>query len=296
MAHGDPEWRQDRWHTAPMRRLRLFIAAPLLVATACTSADSAIVDSAVIDTQAIEPLNSTSTGPVATTTIGPTTAPSTTVPPSTVPPSTTSEAGPTTWQPVGPEARILLIGDSISIGYTNATQRGVGHPQPQVIHHEGNAQSTSFALSSNRIFSWLGEGQWDVIHFNFGLHDLGWADVNGKEVDVGTPGAGPRVSLDEYERNLQTIVDILASRGDRLIWASTTPVFETSGSREEGAQLAYNQVATRVMERNGIQINDLHGYAVQNAEEFRVGGRDNVHFTETGYQKLAEPVVELLLS
>ncbi len=52
---------------------------------------------------------------------------------------------------------------------------------------------------------WLGDGKWDVIHFNFGIHDR---------------AAKPA----DYEQRLETIVTRLKATGAKLIWASTTPI------------------------------------------------------------------------
>ena len=61
--------------------------------------------------------------------------------------------------------------------------------------------------------AWLGKGNWDVIHFNFGLHDL-------KSMFDGYF----QVSPDDYERNLRRIVFRLKQTGAKLIFATTTPV------------------------------------------------------------------------
>ena len=213
--------------------------------------------------------------------------------PETVPTTEPPETVPTTWQPLESGARVLIIGDSISLGYTTGIQQAL--PSMEVVHHEGNARSTKFALDSNRVYSWLGDQTWDVIHFNFGLHDLSYIDAQGNEVTAETTGSAPQVSLEEYENNLEAIVGILNETGARLIWATTTPVYETSGSRLADAELAYNEAALRVMTRNGIQINDLHSFAEQNLDQLRLGGDDNVHFSVAGYDLMADAVVEVLL-
>ncbi len=212
------------------------------------------------------------------------------------PTPTTATAPPTTaWTPLTDDARVLLIGDSISVGYTPFVMEELGHPKPQVIHNDGNAQSTNHALSSNRIYSWIGDGDWDVIYFNFGLHDLSWADQNQAEVAAGTEGAGPRVPLDQYETQLQEVVDILRQTDAHLIFATTTPVYATAGSRVAGAEIPYNEVAVRVMERNGVRISDLHSFALATIRVNQlVGGSDNIHFTPAGYEALAASVVEAL--
>jgi hypothetical protein len=78
---------------------------------------------------------------------------------------------------------------------------------------------------------WLGTGKWDVIHFNFGLHDLKYLDKKGAYV---TPDKGNQVAtVEQYERNLHTLVARLKRMGAKLIFATTTPVPDGSQGRIE---------------------------------------------------------------
>ena len=65
--------------------------------------------------------------------------------------------------------RILIIGDSISIGYTPFVKE-LFQGRAEVVHNPGNAQHTGTGLEN--IDLWLGDGHWDVIHFNWSLWDL----------------------------------------------------------------------------------------------------------------------------
>lgn len=208
----------------------------------------------------------------------------------------TDRAGSDTTAPVplAADGRVLLIGDSIAIGYTPAVQTILGNPEPMVVHPGDNARWTGYALSSGNLESWLGSGEWDVIHFNFGLHDLAWADASGAEVPVGTDGAGPRVPLQEYRANLHRIIDVLEPAGARLVWATTTPVYTTAWAREAGAEIAYNEVALEVMEERGVAVDDLWSLARDFPADLRVGGDDNIHFNEAGYAQLAAQVAQAI--
>src|SRR5688500_1890611 len=64
--------------------------------------------------------------------------------------------------------RVLLIGDSISIGYTLPT-RLLLQGKANVHRPATNCSSTGHGLKN--LQAWLGDKKWDVIHFNFGLHD-----------------------------------------------------------------------------------------------------------------------------
>ncbi len=65
--------------------------------------------------------------------------------------------------------RVLLIGDSISMGYTLPVRR-ILDGKANVHRIPANGGPTTRGLAS--IDKWLGEGNWDLIHFNWGIHDL----------------------------------------------------------------------------------------------------------------------------
>ena len=115
--------------------------------------------------------------------------------------------------------RVLILGDSISIGYTLDVRRELSG-KANVHRAAANCGPTSRGVAS--LDDWLGDGRWDVIHFNFGLHDLVYHDEQGKNI---APDRGRlQVPLDQYEKNLNTIVARLKKTGATLIFATTTPV------------------------------------------------------------------------
>ena len=176
--------------------------------------------------------------------------------------------------------RVLLIGDSISIGYTPAVRDAL-KGKANVHRNAGNAESTVTGLA--KLGAWLGDGKWDVIHFNWGLHDLKHFK-NGK-----LDPAGPVwVSLEDYEKNLRELVARLKATGAKLVWASTTPVPEGSGGRDAGIELKYNEAAARVMTDAGVPTNDLHALVVPKLAEVQLP--KNVHFKPDGSRLLGEKV------
>ncbi|MEO6784521.1 MAG: SGNH/GDSL hydrolase family protein, partial [Chthoniobacteraceae bacterium] len=175
--------------------------------------------------------------------------------------------------------RVLLIGDSISMGYTLPV-RALLKGKANVHRIPANGGSTKDGVA--KIDGWLGKEKWDVIHFNWGLHDLKhWKD--GK-----LDPAGPRVSTPaEYEKNLRELVKKMKATGAKLIWATTTPVPEESAGRVHADELQYNEVAARVMKGEGIPTDDLHDLCLNNS-----GWQlpKNVHFSPEGYAGLAAKV------
>ena len=175
--------------------------------------------------------------------------------------------------------RALLIGDSISIDYTEQTRELLtGKVNVQRIPWNGGDTKSGLA----RLNEAVGGAKWDVIHFNFGLHDLRCTDGR------------YQVPIEEYEKNLREIVRRLKFTGAKLIWASTTPVPEGASGRIPGDEVKYNAAAKAVMEANGVPINDLHAFAFPKLNELQKP--EDVHFTDAGALALAKRVAASILT
>ena len=186
--------------------------------------------------------------------------------------------------------RVLLIGDSISIGYT-LPARAALKGKANVHRPPTNCGPTTRGLE--QIDAWIGDGKWDVIHFNWGLHDLKYLGPKGENLaDPKDPKNSQQVPIDEYEKNLEKLVARLAKTGAKLIWRNTTPVPEGSKGRVVGDSAKYNAVAKKVMDAHGIEIHDLFTYSKENWD--KIGRPANVHFTAEGSKKLGELVAEVI--
>jgi len=176
--------------------------------------------------------------------------------------------------------RVLLIGDSISIGYTLPV-RSLLAGRANVHRIPANGGPTTNGLA--HVEEWLGTNRWHVIHFNWGLHDLKILS-DGRHM----------VPIDQYEKNLEELVRRLQKTGAKLIWASTTPVPEgkLGPLRKPGDEIAYNVAAMRVMEKNGVSLNDLYAFALPQLA--KIQSPANVHFTSDGSAVLAEPVAKAI--
>jgi acyl-CoA thioesterase-1 len=60
--------------------------------------------------------------------------------------------------------------------------------------------------------------------------------------------------------------------------------------RKPGMPQKYNRVAVKIMNKNGILINNLHAFMVPRMGDLQLP--NNVHFTEGGSRELAKKVVE----
>ena len=113
----------------------------------------------------------------------------------------------------------LMIGDSISLGMESDLAALVAQRGWQLTHSPGNAASSN--LGAHCVADWLrpnggaAADAWDVVSFQFGLHDLGF-DTE-------------RISVAQYAALLSNITQELvalqrAQPALKLLWVKTTPV------------------------------------------------------------------------
>ena len=183
--------------------------------------------------------------------------------------------------------KALLIGDSISLGYTPhvvAALKG----KVEVKHHKGNAQHTGTGLKM--LDRWVGETKWDVIHFNWGMWDLCYRHPQSKVQGRRDKERGAlTTSLEQYEKNLDQLAARLKKTKAKLIWAHSTTVPEGEAGRKVGDEDKYNEAAARVMKKYGIEINDLNALTDSFPLEFFTAP-GNAHFKTEGSKKLGQAV------
>lgn len=167
--------------------------------------------------------------------------------------------------------RILLVGDSISRAYTLTVRdelRGIANV------HRAPANCGPTATGLRKLEIWLGDGKWDYIHFNFGIHDRN------------TP-------LEDYRSRLEQLVARMKETGAVLLWANSTPLPEVAGKFTAQSMVERNTIAAEVMTKNGIPINDLFGAITPKLDDFQKPG--DCHFHEPGNRFLGETVASFLL-
>ena len=189
--------------------------------------------------------------------------------------------------------KVLIIGDSISIGFTPHVVEQLDG-KAVVKHHKGNAQHTGTGLK--QLDQWIGNTKWDVIHFNWGLWDLCYrhpkSKVQGKRDKV---NGTLTTTLEQYEKNLDKLVSRLKKTDAKLIWAHTTVVPEEEAGRIVGDDKKYNEVAAKIMKKYGITINDLNSLSREFPSDLFSKPGD-VHYTQDGYQKIAKQVTAHILT
>ena len=174
-----------------------------------------------------------------------------------------------------------MIGDSISIGYTVPVREMLKNVA-NVHRPKTNCGPTTKGVAE--LDRWLGDRKWDVIHFNFGLHDLKYMGKNGENLaDPNDPESKQQVPPDEYRGNLQKIVAVLKTTDAKLIWRNTTPVPDGAKGRVPGDSAKYNEIAAEIMNEHGIVIDDQFSFAMKNMKEIQQPA--NVHFSQQGLQE-----------
>ena len=179
--------------------------------------------------------------------------------------------------------RVLILGDSISIGYTPRVRKLL---KGKANVHRPKTNCRWSAYGNENVLQWIGDEKWDLIHFNFGLWDwYGW-----KQEHKATP--------DSYAKNLEGIVKKLRSSGAKLVFAVTTPPcirpekkLKVMVTKERAG--AFNRAALAVMKKHGVVINDLYSLIGKERVKYQLGEND-VHYNDAGRDLLATQVAKVI--
>jgi hypothetical protein len=166
--------------------------------------------------------------------------------------------------------RVLLIGDSVSRAYTETVRRELAG---KANVHRAPANCGPTATGLKKIDVWLGEGKWDIIHFNFGIHDRN------------TPIA-------DYTARLDQLIARMKKTGATLIWANTTPLPDVPGRYTAASIIERNAAAGELMEKHDIAINDL--FAAISPRLAELQNPNDCHFNGPGNTFLGETVAHFL--
>lgn len=167
--------------------------------------------------------------------------------------------------------RVLLIGDSVSRGYTLPVRKALAG-KANVHRAPANCGPTASGLKNIEV--WLGDGKWDLIHFNFGIHDRN------------TP-------VDDYAQRLTQLIERMEKTGAKLMWGSTTPISDDLAKKQTAASIVErNQVATLLMEKHGIATDDLFAAITPHLAEMQ--NPNDVHFNAKGYDFLGATVAKAI--
>jgi len=166
--------------------------------------------------------------------------------------------------------RVLLIGDSVSRAYTQTVRTELAG---KANVHRAPANCGPTAAGLKKIEVWLGAGKWDVIHFNFGIHDRD-------------------TSIADYVARLEQLVQVMKKTGATLIWANTTPLPDVTGKYTAASIIQRNAAAADVMLKHDVAINDLFGVISPRLAELQ--NPNDCHFNAAGNTFLGEAVASFM--
>ena len=180
------------------------------------------------------------------------------------------------WGQAAALPRVLIIGDEIAVAYAAEVKTLLAGKAE--VHCSANAFSTGY--SKTRIKNWIGSEKWDLIYFNWGVHDIKYMK-NGKQ----------NVSPDAYEKNLKQLVGQLKKTGAKLVFATTTPIpsdYDRDDPRKNEDVKKYNEIALGVMNANKVAIDDLNAFITPKISYLQREG--DYRFLREGYKALGKQV------
>jgi len=197
--------------------------------------------------------------------------------------------------------KVLIYGDSISVQYMEELRNEMDDKADVFRIFCNGGSSIDFIKNMEKMRltmfqPFLEDGwdfKWDLIQFNFGLHDLKYIAgqkldlINGKQV----------TSTENYSKNLHEVCEFLLNKYPeaKLIYCTTTPVPECSKGRKAVDAQLYNQVALKVLSNYPeIEINDLYAFTKPNFEQWAISP-GNVHFNQLGQEKQGKEVARVIM-
>jgi len=182
---------------------------------------------------------------------------------------------------------VLLIGDSIRMGYDKQVKKAL-EGKANVVFPEDNCQFAAYVC--RYLHEWFGgiDGKdFDVIHWNAGLHDV-----------LRLFGEEPSTPIEIYgyyiERTCQRIKKLCPDA--KVIFATSTKVITEKMNADfmrcnEDIE-AYNAAAVRIVEKYGFTVNDLYSLSKTLPEDAH---SDAVHYyTDMGADVFSKQVLSFV--
>lgn len=174
-----------------------------------------------------------------------------------------------------PDPHLLVIGDSISIGYTPYLQDGLADVMT-VSHPDDNCRYSAYTLE--HIDEWISEKTPTVITWNNGMWDCATSTQSTEE---------------EYIENLINIASKLSATGAKVYWVTTTQIPDLAVPKGyiQGCEVRRNELAVHLMSELGIDVIDL--YSLSRTFD-RQTESDDVHFVDVEYEALGNEVLRVV--
>ncbi len=166
--------------------------------------------------------------------------------------------------------KVLLLGDSIRMGYDKAVKRSL-EGKAEVYFPQENCRFASYLLRHTLDYRMLNNNQpFDVIHWNAGLWD-----------NLHLFGEDPHTPLDVYAYYIDRICIRLKKLypNAKIIFATSTKVqsekMDKDFKRYNEEIEEYNRTAVEVVQKHGFAVNDLYAVSDTLPEEAH---SDSVHY------------------
>jgi dienelactone hydrolase/lysophospholipase L1-like esterase len=193
-----------------------------------------------------------------------------------------------TAEPKGDLPKVVLVGDSIRLGYAPLVVKRL-EGKARVVSVEANGGDSDNVLK--HLDEWVIGEKPAVVHLNCGLHDLKLSKKTKEH----------QVPLEKYEANLKEIVTrIRQGTSAVLVFADTTPIHDERHAKRgadfdrfEADVKRYNESARKVMREAGVPVHDLHGLIEDGGAE-KLLDKDGTHYTAAGYERLADAVADCI--
>lgn len=177
--------------------------------------------------------------------------------------------------------KILLLGDSIRLGYEQKVKEKLGS-EFEVYSPEDNCRFVRYTMFYLK--DYLRDcPDPDLIHWNNGLWDTQFRY-----------GSEPFTSPLRYIEDLQTVAGMLKAVTPRVIFATTTPVNPQNPEQCNDTIAYFNSLAVPAMQHMGLQINDLNAQVAPHIGEYIC--EDLTHLSEAGKEACASQVVNSILN
>lgn len=178
---------------------------------------------------------------------------------------------------------ILVIGDSISFGYTGPLKPKMADLGYQVIHNDCNGKDSG--NGARRINEWVDHSpRWAVCTINHGIWDM-------------LPDFG--ITTDSYVKNINYEVDVLLKKCGKVIFMTTTKIPELYNPTKGSNALAQERTNAVVptLQAKGVQVCDLYSVSVgMDSLRDLNDGDYGLHFLPSGDEVLAEAVKNCIIN
>ena len=176
--------------------------------------------------------------------------------------------------------KVALLGDSIRlIGYGKVLPEILGEDF-EVWQSKMNGRNAKYTLRALFDDAAAMKGT-RIVHWNNGLWDI-----------CNLFGDGTFTSEEEYVSTMLRIADIMLSRYDKVIFATTTPVSPLNLYDDNRDIERFNALIVPKLQEKGVIINDL--YSLVAADIDRYISEDTIHLSEEGVQLCAQQAAKVI--